>query len=214
MKIKHLASLLGGALLLGLVSCEYQTIEPNPVIIPETPVDYATEIAPIFVSVNCISCHTGNGLFSLAADKSYGSIVANNLVDTANPANSKLMVKINGGHNTAVNMTAAQKALILKWIEQGAKGIIPATSFKTEVEPIFYSATVNCTMCHSGSQIPDMRKDKAYASLTSNNLVVSKNVAGSKLMQYINAGHNSATKITAAQKALIEKWINEGIQNN
>jgi hypothetical protein len=212
MKITKLSTLLIGALLTGLVSCEYQTVVPNDVVIPPTPIDFATEIAPIFTDLNCIQCHNGTFKFSLAPDKAYQSIMDNNLVDTLNPANSILMVTINSGHNTAANMTAEQKALILEWITQGAKGEVTPVSFSNEVEPIFAGA--GCTSCHGGSLAPDLRSGKAYASLTSNNLVVANDVAGSKLIQYINAGHNTSSQITAAQKSLIETWINQGIQNN
>jgi hypothetical protein len=54
-------------------------------------------------------------------NKAYASLTSMNLVDTQNPAGSILMQKINEGHNTAVNMTGTQKALILKWITEGAK---------------------------------------------------------------------------------------------
>jgi hypothetical protein len=109
-------------------------------------------------------------------------------------------------------MTAAQKALILKWITEGAKGLIPPVSFKNEVEPLF--TTANCVSCHSGSTKPDLRAGKAYASLTSNNFVKANDPDNSKLIQYINAGHNTASSLTGAQKALVSKWITEGAKNN
>ncbi len=211
MKIKQLASLLSGVLLFGMVSCEYQTIVPNEVIIPPTPVDFTTQIEP-FLTQLCATCHTGSMKPNFEKGKAYASIMSLNLVDTANPAGSKLMVQINSGHNTAKDMTTEQKALLLKWISEGAQGTIPPVSYKNEVEPIFIS--VNCTMCHSGSQVPDFRVGKSYASLTGNNVVVAGNPSGSKLVQYINAGHNTASSMTAAQKATVSKWITEGALNN
>ena len=212
MKIKQLATLLTGALMFGMVACEYVTVEPNPVVIPVTPVDFTTQIEPIFTQLNCIMCHTGTAQPNLTVGKAYASLISMNLVDTLNPGQSVLMQKINSGHNTATNMTAEQKALILKWITEGAKGVIPPVSFKNEIEPLFTG--VNCTMCHSGAQIPDLRTGKAYASLTGNNLVKAKDPDNSILVQKINAGHNTATNLTAAQKALINKWITEGANNN
>ena len=191
--MKKLATLLSGILMIGMVSCEYQTIVPYDVVIPDTPVDFTTQIEPIFIQLNCKMCHTGSFKPNFEQGKVYASLINMNLVDTAHPEESILMEKINAGHNTAKDMTAAQKALILKWITEGAKGVIPPTSFKNEVEPIFTTAT--CTGCHNGSQSPDLRVNKAYASLIAKNLVVAKDPAGSKLIQYINAGHNTATKI-------------------
>jgi hypothetical protein len=210
MKIKHFASLLAGVLLVGMVSCEYQTIVPYDVVIPDTPVDFATEIEPIFTTVGCISCHDGSMVFSLAAGKAYSNLISRNLVDITTPANSKILTKIAAGHNNK-SFSATQSALILKWVTEGAKGVIPPVSFKTEIEPIWTSA--DCTSCHSGSLSPDLRATKSYASLTSKGLVKANDPAGSPLMQKINGGHN-ATKITADQKALITKWINEGALNN
>jgi hypothetical protein len=121
MKIKQLAFLLAGALMFGMVSCEYVTIEPKDVVIPDTPVSFQTDIAPIFVTLNCTQCHPALHQPDFAVNKSYASLVSNNCIDTANPSGSLLMQYINAGHNTAANMTPTQKALILKWITEGAK---------------------------------------------------------------------------------------------
>jgi hypothetical protein len=122
MKIKQLTTLFIGVLMIGMVSCEYVTIEPEVVVIPDTDVLWATQVAPMFTQASCNGCH-GNGAvpdFSTPA-KGYTSLTGNNLVNTTNPAASELMVKINEGHGTSGNLTATQKALLLKWIEQGAK---------------------------------------------------------------------------------------------
>lgn len=108
-------------LLIGMWACEYETIVPVKVDPQEDPVSFSTQVAPIFVEVNCVSCHAGGISPDLRADKSYAALVGGGKVDTANPAGSKLMEKINSGHGTAGNMTAAQKALILQWITEGAQ---------------------------------------------------------------------------------------------
>ena len=104
----------------GLWSCEYETIKPV-VVVPPDVVEYAAEVAPIFVEAGCTGCHAGAIKPNLMADKSWDALVTGGLVDTENPGDSKLMVKINSGHGTSGNLSAAQKALILKWIEDGAK---------------------------------------------------------------------------------------------
>lgn len=211
MKRKQLAALLSGILMLGMFGCEYVTIEPKDVVIPVTPVDFATEIEPIFTTVGCTECHNGSIMFSLAAGKAYASLISRNLVDTVNPANSNILKKIAPGHNNKT-FTAEQSALILKWITEGAKGAIIPVSYKNEVEPLWTS--LNCTMCHGGSQLPDLRVGKSYASLISTNAVIAKNPAGSKLIQKINEKHNGAGNLTAAQKDLVTTWIVQGALNN
>lgn len=113
--------ILAFVLLLGMSACEWETIEPAVIILPDEPVSYSAQIAPIFVEVNCISCHGGGISPNLNLDKSYNDLVNGGRVDTDNPEESKLMVKINASHGTAGNMSALQKTLILTWIEEGAK---------------------------------------------------------------------------------------------
>lgn len=108
-------------LLMGMWACEYETIVPVKVVLPDEPVSFSEQIAPIFVEVGCVSCHSGSIPPDLNLDKSYNDLVNGGRVDTTNPAESKLMEKIDSGHGTAGNMSALQKALILQWIEEGAK---------------------------------------------------------------------------------------------
>lgn len=104
----------------GLWSCEYETIRPIVVEVPDG-VEYATQVAPIFVDAGCASCHSGGIKPDMRADKSWDALVNDGMVDTENPAESILMVKINSGHATSGNLSAEDKAYILKWIAEGAK---------------------------------------------------------------------------------------------
>jgi len=121
MKIKQLVTLLAGVLMIGLVSCEYVTIEPKVVILPDEPVSYATQVAPVFVAAGCTGCHSGGTAPDFRADKSYLSLTGGSFVKPTSPAESKLITKINSGHATSGNISATDKALLLKWIEEGAK---------------------------------------------------------------------------------------------
>ena len=121
MKIKQLATLLLGGLMLGLVSCEFDTIVPEVVDIPDEPVSYVKDVEPVWASAGCTGCHPGMLKPDLTVGKSYASITSMNLVVAGDPAASKIMQYINAGHQTAANVTATQKALISKWITEGAK---------------------------------------------------------------------------------------------
>jgi cytochrome c551/c552 len=210
MKITKIATLLAGMMIVGLVGCEYVTIEPKDVVIPDTPVDFVTEIEPIFSQAGCTMCHTSSNKLNLTAGKAYTAIMNLSMVDTVTPANSKLLKQINDGHNSA-SVTEAQKTLILKWITEGAVGEIVPVSYATEVEPIW--AKYNCTMCHGGSTPPDLRKDKSYDAMISKGSVVAKNLA-SPLVQKIDEKHNGAGSFTPAEKDLIKTWILQGALKN
>lgn len=210
MKIRQLVLLLTGTLMIGLVGCEYVTIEPKDVVIPDTPVDFVTEIEPIFAQAGCTMCHTSSNKLNLTAGKAYTSLMTLNMVDTLNPANSKLLTQINSGHNSS-SVTDAQKALILKWITEGAVGEIVPVSYSAEVEPIW--AKYNCTMCHGGSTAPDLRKDKSYDSMISNGSVVAKNL-NSPLLKKIDEKHNGAGNLTQTEKDLVKTWILQGALKN
>ena len=116
-KLSYVILLLVGV----LWSCEYETIVPKNVDLNDDPVSYSTQVAPIFVEINCTSCHSGGNAPDLREDKSYDALMSGELINVSSPASSKLVEKINSGHGTSGNMSALQKALILKWIEQGAK---------------------------------------------------------------------------------------------
>ncbi|MCK5822267.1 MAG: hypothetical protein KAH17_10275 [Bacteroidales bacterium] len=105
-------------MLAALWSCEYETIVPGEVVV-DGPVSYSEDIAPVLDN-QCSGCHGGATAPDLRIDKSWGDLNTMNLVDTNNPADSELVIKIESGHATSGNLTALQKALILKWIEQGA----------------------------------------------------------------------------------------------
>jgi hypothetical protein len=206
MKNKQLTSLLMGVLILGMVSCEYQTIVPVPL-----PVDFTKDIEPVFLKRKCTVCHTSAQQPNLTKDYAFNSLMSMNLLDTANPANSKLYVKITSGHNSS-SVAESEKALILRWISEGAKGVVPPVSFKNDVAPIFVKA--GCAGCHAGSNPPDFRTDQSYASLTSGGFVDNTVPAASKLVVKINSGHATSGNITANDKDALLKWIEQGAKNN
>jgi len=86
-------------------------------------VSFATQIQPIF-NDNCISCHKSGGKSpNLTSGSAYVQINKSKYINIASPSQSLLYRMIvpgggSGGHKT---VTTAQAALILTWIQQGAK---------------------------------------------------------------------------------------------
>jgi hypothetical protein len=108
------------ATLLCFVSCEYDTIEFDKVVIPpDQEVSFSSDIIPIFTS-NCIQCHDGGTDPDLRASNAYNAIVNNGYINIDEPADSELYkILFRGSHSTRA--TSTEKQLILEWITRGAK---------------------------------------------------------------------------------------------
>jgi hypothetical protein len=107
-----------------LSSCKYDNIvEPAPPS-PTDSVSFSQQIQPIFNS-NCVSCHkAGAQAPDLSAGTAYTSIMNANLVNTASPESSIIYWHPNPDNTSAhtwEKYTANQAALVLIWIQQGAK---------------------------------------------------------------------------------------------
>ena len=99
--------------------CEYETVVPKVVNLPDEPISFATQIQPIFTA-KCITCHSGQTPI-LTEGKAYNSLVSGGYVDTNNPTNSVVYVKTSGGHPGGANvLSVTEQAYLLKWIEDGA----------------------------------------------------------------------------------------------
>ena len=103
-------------------SCEWVTIEP---IVPELPppdeeISFSVDIQPIFTS-KCNTCHTSTAPI-LTEGNAYNSLVNGGYVDTGDPENSRLYLQIISGHTGGNSTTnATERALILRWIEEGTQ---------------------------------------------------------------------------------------------
>lgn len=122
-KISCLLLLFLGVL---LFSCSYDYIAEEVVVPPDTTVDvlFSTQIAPIFTD-KCVSCHkAGSQSPDLAAANAYNSLISKNLVNKTTPASSVIYTELNPA-NTSVHAwkkySATEAALVLTWIQQGAK---------------------------------------------------------------------------------------------
>ena len=125
MKIIRLMTILAGLGFLFLVSsCEYDWIEPTKT--PEVPtpdtVSYSLNIQPIWdASCNMSGCHSSSGWDpKLSADKSYNELINNGFINTACPSESELYNSMKTGA-MAQYSNSTNNALVLKWIQQGAK---------------------------------------------------------------------------------------------
>ena len=106
-----------------IAGCKYDFILPVPVVPVTGNVSFATQVLPIFSTENCISCHkTGGQSPDYTAANAYASIVPN-LVDLSTPDQS--IIYTYPGPTTSTHtwkkLTAAEDAIILQWITQGAK---------------------------------------------------------------------------------------------
>jgi hypothetical protein len=107
-----------------LGSCQYKFIvEPvTPPPNPEDTISFTKQIEPIFTANNCIACHDGKQQNpDLRTGNAYNSIISMGLVDTNDPESSILYVHPSPDGNHYVKLSAGQAALVLQWIQQGAK---------------------------------------------------------------------------------------------
>jgi hypothetical protein len=110
-----------------LNACTYDFIAQEKVVPLDPTVDilFATQIAPIFATESCTSCHkTGGQAPDLSAASAYNSIKSLTLANTAVPASSLLYTYPNPANATVhawKKYTASEAQLVLTWITQGAK---------------------------------------------------------------------------------------------
>jgi hypothetical protein len=108
----------------GLWSCQWTTIKPvdytpNPNDTLDT-ISFSAEIQPIFDS-KCVACHATQSP-RLTAGNSYDNLTTGGYIDTTDPENSVIYLKLKDEQHPSpsTTFTAAQLALLLQWITQGA----------------------------------------------------------------------------------------------
>lgn len=91
----------------------------------------------------------------------------------------------------------------------------PQISFTKEIIPI-WNDNNNCTSCHNGNQTPDLRADKAYASVNTSRYINSATPGESKIYKYVSPETTThmRKKYNSAQAALVLAWIQQGAKNN
>ncbi len=105
-----------------LSACEYDYVKYEITPAPDN-VSFSNDIMPIFnSSCNMGGCHNGSGPSpDLTPAGAYDDLFAENLIDTISPANSQLVIKLNGPGTHDGRSEPQQRVLIEGWIEQGAK---------------------------------------------------------------------------------------------
>jgi hypothetical protein len=86
-------------------------------------------------------------------------------------------------------------------------------SFSEEILPIFNSGN-NCTACHNGGQIPDLREENAFSSLNSTRYINKTSPEESRIFTYPHPEGNHYKKYTLTQADLLLAWIQQGAKNN
>ena len=109
------AGMLTGILLFG--SCEKVVYPPLVIELPDT-VSYSLDIQPIWDN-KCVDCHNGGRDPDLRPENSYESLSGGGYINVNDPAESELMKKLYGSHDSRAK--EAEKQLILLWIDEGAK---------------------------------------------------------------------------------------------
>ena len=125
MKTQNSIVLLTTLLMLFIASCEYEFIEPEPPPIPTDTISFSGDIVPIWEDNNCTNCHKPNGVsqLDLTAANAYNSLTSFGLVNTVDPASSKIYTyphPISGEHANKYS-SEAEAEFILQWISQGAR---------------------------------------------------------------------------------------------
>lgn len=101
-------------------ACTSDVIEsPKPPDVTDT-ISFSGEIQPIFTE-RCISCHRAGGTPpNLTEGSSYASLMNEGSIDTINPAQSELYLRITPGGNSHPYKNSTYAETFLAWITQGA----------------------------------------------------------------------------------------------
>jgi uncharacterized membrane protein len=104
-------------------SCEYHIIEPEIIVLPDEPVSFSTQVAPMFDK--CVTCHTSSNRLNMESNL-YTNLVTGksqdniSYIDIANPEASYIYTKT-VDHPDGNMLTAEERAYLIKWITEGAR---------------------------------------------------------------------------------------------
>ncbi|MBL0145330.1 MAG: hypothetical protein IPP48_05830 [Chitinophagaceae bacterium] len=227
-KLLHLIAVI--ALAIFIANCKHENVSipidptPQPGPVPNGGVCFETEILPLFQS-NCAKsgCHDAATHTEDLVLDSYANIIRKKIVPGNANASDLYEVLFKTGSNKMPpppnpDLTAAQKALIGKWINEGAKNTVncgtscDSTQFKYSANISLIMSTY-CTGCHGGTA------PSANINLSTYNGVQQQALNG-KLIGAITqaAGYSpmpkSASKLSDCKITQVKKWILAGALNN
>lgn len=109
----------------GWERCVYDFIAPeeSDEVDPGVQISFATQILPVFTA-NCVLCHKAGGTSpDLSAGNAYASINSSKFINISTPSQSLLYRRVtpSGGFSGHPTFSTTQAALLLAWIQQGAK---------------------------------------------------------------------------------------------
>lgn len=200
---------------------EYQTASQSEFCDSDT-VYFVNDIQPLLNSTCATSgCHDDQTAKHGVKITSYINIIQTAKVRPYRPDDSKLYEVLFGGKDGDLMppspqspLTDAQKQMIYKWIEQGAKN---NECLECDTENLGFAADINsiitnnCLSCHSGTA------PEAGVLLTNYSEIAA--IAQTGLLMNAITG-NGVTKmplgssLSTCNIAKIEKWINDGYPNN
>ena len=211
-------------------SCKHEvpvlTVDTTPIPGPvaNNGVCFESEILPLFQS-NCAKsgCHDAATHTEDLILDSYANIIRKDIIP-GKADNSKLYrVLFETGKDKMpptpnADLTAAQKALIGKWINEGAKNTTNCNN-TCDSNQFKYGANISiiinsyCTGCHSGTAASGNIDLSTYNNVkiqAANGRLVG---AGTHAAGY-SAMPNNANKLSDCQIPQIKKWVEAGALNN
>ena len=192
-------------------------------------VDIFSQTVHPILSQNCAACHgAGQAPLHSVADvqSSHDTVLQFNLVDLQSPANSRLVTKIQEGHNGFATSVADElEAAIGSWIEQldaiGGTTDLPAP---LPLEATFKSISQNillpkCAGCHGGAQPEEGISLDSYAGTLA--IVNINNPAASELYTQTDPEEEDdvmppapAPNLTPEERSTLLTWIENGALDN
>jgi uncharacterized membrane protein len=230
MKTKLLTITLVCIVLAFANSCKHeiitQPVDATPINgpVPNNGVCFETEVLPI-LKTNCAKsgCHDAATRQKGIVLDNYANIMAKGVV-VGNAANSKIYkVLFETGQDKMPlapnpDLTAAQKATIGKWINEGAKNTVNCSSncdttlfkYSANIQPIL---AANCVGCHSGAGASGGVNLSTYANVKA--IATAGQLIGAIThAQGFSPMPKNGAKLPECQITQLKKWVAAGALNN
>lgn len=199
-------------------------VTPDPVTGGTNEVCFQSDILPLFQS-NCAKsgCHDAASHQGEYVFDSYANIIRKDIRPGDATGSKVYKVLFENGNDRMppppnADLTAQQKALIGRWINEGAKNTV-SCGFSCDSTQFKYGANVSvilstyCLGCHSGGSPSAGINLSTYAGV--NQVAVSGRLVGAVThAPGYAAMPNGGNKLSDCQIAQIKKWVAAGALNN